>query len=71
MFTYSKYNLYCYIYIYICLPRSLKNPYQTIFAKTVITNNYNSFCIFIIGFASFSQKPLLKFIYEYELSRNI
>ena len=34
-------------------------------------DNYNSFCIFIIGFASFSQKPLLKFIYEYELSRNI
>ena len=22
---------------YMCLPRSLKNPYQTIFAKTVIT----------------------------------
>ena len=27
-------NIIC---IYICLARSLKNPYQTIFAKTVIT----------------------------------
>ena len=31
-------NITCIvIYIYICLPRSLKNPYQTIFAETVIT----------------------------------
>ena len=31
-------NITCnVIYIYSCLPRPLKNPYQTIFAKTVIT----------------------------------
>ena len=31
-------NMTCnVINIYICLPRSLKNPCQTIFAKTVIT----------------------------------
>ena len=47
--------------IYMCLPRSLKNPYQTIFAKTVVTQS-----VYLCAFAWFSQKPLLKFIYEYE-----
>ena len=30
-------NITCIvIYIYICFPRSLKNPHQTIFAKTAV-----------------------------------
>ena len=56
------------MYIYMRLPRSLKNPYQTIFAKssyyriTIITES-----VYLYAFASFSQKTLLKFIYEYEV----
>ena len=61
-----------YIFIFVCLVLS-KTPSHYIRKdmQLLLNNNYNSFCIFIIGFASFSQKPLLKFIYEYELSRNI
>ena len=60
-----------YIFIFVCLVLS-KTPIKLYSQRQLlVNNNYNSFCIFIIGFASFSQKPLLKFIYEYELSRNI
>ena len=60
-----------YIFIFVCLVLS-KTPIKLYSQRQLwLNNNDNSFCIFIIGFASFSQKPLLKFIYEYELSRNI
>ena len=65
-------DITCYMYdIHMCLVRSLKKPYQTMFRKTVITECV-SVCLhitiithsgYIYAFASFSQKPLLKFIY--------
>ena len=72
MFTYSKYNLYRYTYLYLFASSSQKllSNYirkDSYYWITIIT--YSVYLLYV--FALFSQKPLLKFIYENELSCNI